>query len=177
MNNREMGNLISCIKNGDEQAFNVFYEKTYKGVFSFIYSYVNNWHTAEDLLQETYIKVKTNLDKVANWSNVNAWVLQIAKNTCLDYLRKDKKECFVELDEQTASVGDEFSDKLYIHELINKNFEEQERQIIILHILYGYKNREMAKILQMPLGTVLWKYNKAIKKLKDLLKKEEEGCE
>ena len=89
MNKKELDILMRNIKNGDEESFTLFYQTTHKGVFSFIYSYTKSWHITEDLLQETYIKVKLNADKYHLNTNANAWILQIAKNTCLDYLRKN----------------------------------------------------------------------------------------
>ena len=63
-------------------------------------------------------------------------------------------------------------DRLYLHNLINRVLSENDREIFILHALYGYKNKEIAKFLNMPLGTVLWKYNRAIKVLKEKIKEE-----
>ena len=62
------------------------------------------------------------------------------------------------------------SNKLFIYQLINNNLSLIDRQIVILHIIHGYKNREIAKFLNLPLGTVLWRYNKSIKVLKEKIK-------
>ena len=173
MKNKELNKLMSCIQNGDKDSFNLFYNLTHKGVFSFIYSYVKNYHTAEDLLQETYVKVKVNANKYALGTNALAWVLQIAKNTCLDYLRKEKAKPISELNEEISGKNYNILGDLYYHNLLNKYVADIDRQIVILHIIYGYKNREIAKILDVPLGTVLWKYNKILKELKKILEKED----
>lgn len=173
MKNKELNKLMSCIQNGDKDSFSLFYNLTHKGVFSFIYSYVKNYHTAEDLLQETYIKVKVNANKYAIGTNALAWVLQIAKNTCLDYLRKEEIKLVCELNEDMIPDKDNTIGDLYFHDLLNRYVADVDRQIVILHIIYGYKNREIAKILGVPLGTVLWKYNKILKELKNILEKED----
>ena len=50
-----------------------------------------------------------------------------------------------------------------------KQISDEERNIIVLHVLSGLKHREIAKILDMPLATVLSKYHRGLKKLKGIL--------
>lgn len=170
MNKEEINNLILEVQDGSEDAFTKLYSETYKGVFSFIYSYISNYQQSEDLLQDTFIKVRRNIQSYKG-GNGSAWILEIVKNLCIDYIRKEKRHPEEELEENSkvGSVEDSHTTKLVIHDYINKYLEEDERQIVILHIVNGYKNREIAKLLGLPLGTVLWKYNKAIKILKKKL--------
>lgn len=172
MNKKELDGLMKKVQEGDENSFACFYHETYKGLFSFIYSYVKNWHTSEDLMQETYVKVKLNADKYVLGTNVTAWLFQIAKNLCLDYLKKlSSKEAEV-IDGLVIEKNFEPDTKMYVHDLLNKYLSEVDRQIVLLHVLHGYKNREIADILQIPLGTVLWRYNKAMKELKKKIKED-----
>lgn len=172
MDRTRLNTLLLQVREGDEQSFATLYEETYKGVFSFIYSYVQNYHTAEDLSQDTFIKVKTNADKYRTNDNAAAWILQIAKNTALDYLRKRNRDNSCELNENLSDAREEGTGEMYMHDLLNRSVSGDERQILLLHLLYGYKNREIAEIMGLPLGTVLWKYNRAIKTLKTKLKEE-----
>lgn len=55
---------------------------------------------------------------------------------------------------------------------MNKVLSDGERQIVILHVVSGFKHREIAQMLDKPLGTVLWAYNNALAKLKKELEKE-----
>ena len=170
MNKREINNLMQAVQNGDEVAFVQLYKKTYKGVFSFIFSYTNNYHTTEDLLQDTYIKVKTKAQLYKVGTNAVAWILQIAKNTTLDYLKKEKHNSGEELKEEIIKDNNSFDGNFELHEILNNSLNESDRQIVLLHLIYGYKNREIAKILDIPIGTILWRYNKALKILKEKLK-------
>lgn len=170
MNKREINNLMQAVENGDEVAFVQLYKTTYKGVFSFIFSYTNNYHTTEDLLQDTYIKVKTKAQSYKLGTNASAWILQIAKNTTLDFLRKEKHNSGKELKEEIIKDNSSFDGSFELHEILNNSLNDGDRQIVLLHLIYGYKNREIAKILDIPIGTVLWRYNKALKILKEKLK-------
>ena len=170
MNKRELNKLMILVQNGDENAFAILFENLKKGVFSFLYTYVQNYHTAEDLVQDTFIKVKLKANLYQKGTNVSAWILQIAKNTALDYLKKENKNKTVEIDEKIIGQDIGIDNKLDLHNILNSSLKEEERQIVLLHLVYGYKNKEIAKILDVPIGTILWKYNTAIKKLKEKLK-------
>lgn len=170
MNKKELDKLMEQVQAGDEESFALFYHETYKGLFSFIYSYVKNWHTSEDLMQETYIKLKLNADKYVLGTNVTAWLFQIAKNLCLDYLKKPTSRELMPIDEVVLEKNFEPERKMYVHDLLNKYLSVTDRQIVLLHVLHGYKNREIAQILNLPLGTVLWRYNRALKDLKNKIK-------
>ncbi|MBQ7307012.1 MAG: RNA polymerase sigma factor [Clostridia bacterium] len=173
MDRKHLDELMCKIQSGDEDSFTVFYNMTYKYIFSFIYTYTKNWHTTEDLLQDTYIKIKLNVSKYRLGTNALAWVLQIAKNVSIDHLRSYNDSLKLELNDNIIGKNEDLTTKMSIYNIINKYIADIDRQIIILHIIYGYKNREIAKILEIPLGTVLWKYNKSIKKLKEILEKED----
>lgn len=172
MDKKELDKLMIKIQDGDEESFAIFYRETYKGLFSFIYSYVADWHSSEDLMQETYIKVKLNADKYLIGTNVTAWMFQIAKNLCLDFLKKQNNRKVENIDDVVVEKHFEPENKLLVHDMLNKYLKETDRQIVLLHILFGYKNREIAQILGIPLGTVLWRYNNAIKTLKKKIKED-----
>jgi len=177
VNKRDLDLLMQKIQANDEDAFSELYLETYKGVFSFAYSFVHNFQNAEDIMQDVFIKIRRNIQSYKLNTNPIAWILQITKNLCKDFLKKTSKNCFIDEQEQIELTKDtkqtNVIDKLTILNAINSTLDVDARQIVILHILYGYKNREIAKFMEMPLGTVLFKYSKAIKQLKNKL--EEDG--
>ncbi|MBR0190312.1 MAG: RNA polymerase sigma factor [Clostridia bacterium] len=168
MHKSEINNLMKDVQRQDEVAFENLFNETKKGVFSFLYTYVKDYYLAEDLVQETFIKVKLNAQNYKLGTNASAWILQIAKNTAIDFLRKEKKT--VDMEEVVINQGEpNFDEKLVLHNALNNNLNGNERQIVLLHIVYGYKHREISKILGIPVGTVLWKYNMSLKRLKSVL--------
>lgn len=72
--------------------------------------------------------------------------------------------------------GDEsaFEEMSPVTSAMNKVLNEDERQIVTLHAISGFKHREIADMLDKPLGTVVWSYNNALSKLKKELQKEDE---
>lgn len=176
MDKKSLDLMIGEIQNGSEEAFERFYLETNKSLFSFVYLLVRDYQDAEDIVQETFIKIKKNILLYKLGTNPIAWIYQIAKNLSLDHLKKKKFEAPLFENEEYAVTSEDISgnkiQNLYLHNLLIENLEEDERQIVLLHIVDGYKHREIAQILGLPLGTVLWKYNRALKTLKNKIKEE-----
>ena len=105
-----------------------------------------------------------------------AWVLTIELNLIRRLFNQRSRLVSIDsLPEQGAE--DKTLDKAIKNELVKKIISllsEEEREIVVLHIVWELKHREIAKLLNKPLSTVLSKYNRAIKRLKEQLKKEGE---
>ena len=168
MQKSEINELLKDVQRQDKVAFENLFNKCKNGVFSFLSTYTKDYQSAEDLLQETFIKVKLNAQSYKAGTNASAWILQIAKNTAIDFLRKEKKTVDIE-QVVLADKRQDADEALVLHNALNNHLKDNERQIVLLHIVYGYKHREIAKILGIPVGTVLWKYNAALKRLKKVL--------
>ena len=167
MNAKRLDALLLRVAEGDNAAFAEFYEATAKGVFSFSYSYLGNREDAEDVMQEAYIAVKRKAYTYKRGTNARAWLLQIVKNLALDELRRRKRRG--EMPENLAAppAADGAALSYMLAELT-----ESEREIVILHVYWGYKHREIAALLGIPSGTVSWKYAAALKKLEKFVKEE-----
>ncbi len=159
---------IQDISFGDKDALANLYKLTKTSVYGFALSILKNLHEAEDVLQEVYIKIYENASFYQANGKPLAWILTITKNLALMKLRKNRNHMNV----------DELSEFLADHKNINEtenqilistvfeHISDEERNILILHSMSGFKHREIAKMLEIPLATVLSKYNRAIKKIK-----------
>jgi RNA polymerase sigma-70 factor (ECF subfamily) len=105
-----------------------------------------------------------------------AWILTIVRNLCYNKIRAGKVCEDLEQYEDLASESDDSEAVLdrAILESAMSILDEEERQVVILHALTGYKHREIAEILDLPTGTVLSKYNRAIKKMRKEIERKEE---
>ncbi len=139
-----------------------------------IISIVNNKSVTEDLMQDTYIKMIEKIHYYEKGRNFYAWLLQIAKNTALDHYRKHKREVVYDPHEKDYVFEQPVKeDQSYmVHDLI-KPLDDDEKQIVLLRIVSNNKFKEIARATDKPLGTVLWIYNRAIKKLQDYNKGKE----
>ena len=171
MKNKDLDLLLRKMKMGNEDAFVELYNATKKGLFAFIYTYLNNYQDSEDILLETFIKIRSNIQRYKDNTNPTAWMFQIAKNEALNYINKNKRVEYVDFQENVSIAGNYEMDVegKQILEITIKVLSQDEARIVLLHAVEGYKHQEISKILNMPLGTVLWKYNKAIKTLQEAL--------
>ena len=105
-----------------------------------------------------------------------AWIFTIAKNFALMKFRERKKEDSTEevsdMPEPVFSFVEDVSERIVLEAAVNK-LNEDERTILLLHAVAGFKNKEIADLLDMPINTVLSKYNRTIRKMQKYL--EEEG--
>lgn len=176
MEKNDLNNLMLKVQKGDENAFAELYGGTAKGLFAYIFSVVRNAALSEDIMQETYIKVRRNAQSYKAGTNFTAWLLQIAKHLCFNELKRGKRETATDFSDYDAPSDfnvEEQADTT-VYDAILKNLEPEAAQIVILHAVHGLKHREIAEMMKKPLGTVLWTYNSALKKLSKILKKEDE---
>lgn len=168
--------LLERVKNGDREAFELLYLQTSRQVFAYLLTIVKEYHTAEDLTQDTYLKIKSGAGSYQQ-GNAFAWIMQIAKNTALSDMKKRAREIATDFDSQSNSKTVYAPDfcGIPILDIIRNRLDETDAKIVLMHISAGYKHREISAQLKIPLGTVLWRYNRAMKLLQKIIK--EEYCE
>lgn len=164
-----LDSLIARIADGDREALAALYERTQPAVYGFALSILKNQTDAEDVLQDTYLRIWNAAGGYRSQGKPMAWVLSIVRNLALDRVNEQSRIQPVsefEWTEQTAELpAVTQEDRLTLSTLL-ENLGEEERQIIMLHALTGFKHREIAELLKLPLPTVLSKYHRGIKKLK-----------
>ena len=175
MKKREIDSMLKRIAKGDNGAFENLYIETKRGVYAFLYSYFNNKSDCEDAMQTVYMKIKTNISQYRVGTNGLAWILQIAKNTALNEIRA--KDNYLKLKSQNSRAeADSFESvvlKDSLTSVMKRVLDEEEQRIVILHVIWSYKHKEIADILQCPVGTVTSKYKRSVDKLKKALKEEQ----
>ena len=149
---------------------------TDRTVYSFILSILKNPQDAEEVMQETYLKIWTSAASYQSQGKPLAWMFTIARNLCYMKFREQKKQADIGLDDLDGEEAGEIclplenlADAMVLKAAL-EILKEDERQIVLLHASAGLKHREIASSLQIPLATVLSKYNRAIKKMKRHLK-------
>ena len=101
-----------------------------------------------------------------------AWILTITKNLCYQILRDRQRTADLPQEDWepwlAANEGLSQEDRVVIRQCM-ENLTDEERQIVSLHAVAGFRHREIAEVLSLPLSTVLSKYHRAIKKLRQHL--------
>ena len=156
--------IIKELKQNNYSSFDEFYNMTSRLVYCVILNIIKNKDTVEDLMQETYLKFLNNINNVNLGQNPNAYLAQIAKNLAINEYNKQKR--VVVDDSYFENLGENKKDNIGIDLGVINYLEGIEKEIVTLKIVGNLKFREIAEILDKPLGTVQWTYNEAIKKLR-----------
>ena len=163
--------IIKEIKNGNKEIFGKLVEKYQDSLFTFIFYSVKDESTARDILQETFIKALKEIDKYKEEGKFKAWLWTIARNKVMDFYRKSSK--IVPLEEETVKQEDETSKNAlsqielsHIKNLI-EDLPPEQKEVILMRQYLSFK--EIAAVLGCPLGTVLARLNRAIKKIQKSL--------
>ena len=166
--------LIFKIADGDMDAFRSLYDAVSGSVYGFVLSILKNKYDADDVLQETFLKVYSNAANYAANGKPMAWILTIAKNSAYSKLRDTgKTESFEELTTEPMDFSSvENAEQRVLVEMLFKHLTDEEKQILMLHAVSGMKYREIASFMDIPLNTVLSKYHRAVKKLKERITEE-----
>lgn len=166
--------LMIQIAKGNKDALAQLYSQTKTSVYGFALSIVKNKSDAEDIMQDTYVKVYTNAKEYIPHGKPMAWILTITRNLSLMKLRAAKKlEISPDLDREDLKNPVEDTLNRLVLSTAMKELSDEERQIIILHVVAGQKHREIASLLSLPLSTTLSKYRRALAKIKHILKEDE----
>ena len=137
--------------------FQQVFQDNSKKIYHLCYGYTGDSDAANDLMQETFIKVWQHLDSFRNQSQLSTWIYRIAVNTCLSYLRTAKRRATDELNDHIiANHTEEPSDKQEQVALLYKSIaqlEENER-ILITMVLDEVPYPEIAEILGISEGNL-----------------------
>jgi|SRR5690606_24826199 RNA polymerase sigma factor, sigma-70 family len=157
--------------NNQRQLFQQLFEDNSKKVYHLCYGYTGDRDSANDLMQETFIKVWQNLEKFRNQAQLSTWIYRIAVNTCLSYLRTAKRRATDELNENIVeNYAEEYSEKQEQIALLYKSIaklEENER-IIISMVLDEIPYSEIAEVAGISEGNLRVKIHRIKHKLTEI---------
>ena len=157
--------LFDRCREGDELAWEHLVRRYQARVCSIAYNYTGSEEEALDVAQEVFIRVWKRLDTCRDPERFAAWLLRIARNACLDHLRRRKARPpaqDVPADEMNAladtnprpDVAVEKQDQRDVLEVAIQRLSPINREAILLKDIQGLPLEEMANMLDLPLGTV-----------------------
>ncbi len=169
-----------------DSVFDRLYKEYQQDVFQFLIYMVKNKDTAEDLLQEVFIKVMNSYHRFEGKSSEKTWLFSIAKNVTIDYFRKQKtirKRVMDRFDwgEREISGQEPLPEEIAEQsEQVKKLYAcldyctTDQKMVIITRYIQDLNISETAEILGWSEGKVKTTQHRAIKKLKELMSDEEE---
>ncbi len=177
--NEAIYNLVERIKEGDREAFMTVTRLYQKKVFLLAFSFFRNREDAMDIVQETFLRFYQKVKMFQRGKNFQNWLLQIAKNLCIDYYRKnhsksqewERKRPIDEMNLPAQNSYDPYraSDLKGIFSTCLKKLAEKQRMIFVMKHYNQFKYREIAQILDISLGTAKSLHFKAVQNLRGLM--------
>lgn len=178
--------LIQKFQNEDIAAFNEIVLRYKDRLINFLFRYTGNKESAEDIAQDTFIKLYKNKHMYIEIAKFSTWFYTVAINETNTYLRKSKKTQTISVDSfndhdkpvfefqsDDATPFDKMNinDEAYYIQKAIKTLDDKHREIIILRDIQNLEYDEISKILDIPLGTVRSRINRARESLQIILQK------
>ena len=167
--------LIELVRQRSAKGFDILYENYSDALYSIINRIVANTATAEDILQDTFVKIWKKIDSYDERKGTfYTWMLNIARFTSIDHLRTKQHR------NQQNTVSDEVLqfdaganrlpsiDPIGLRATVHK-LEQKYSEVIDIIYFYGYTYEETAKLLDLPVGTVKTRARKALQILRNQL--------
>lgn len=171
--------------NEDYESIQDLYERYFDDVYHYLLYFTNSKTEAEDLTQDTFVKVLKNLDNFNYKSSIKTWILSIAKHTSIDHYRKKKiisilPSILTNKERSNHGIPENELDNHENWEVLQKallTLKPDYRNVLILRGLKEYSIKETSEILNWKESKVKVDYHRAIQLLKKKLQKSGKGVE
>lgn len=184
--NESDDSLMVRVKRGDHQAFRLLADRYRNRIYRFIYRMLHNDEVAEDLTQETFLRVFKRANTYKPGSNFSIWLYTIAKNLTFNRVRDEKRQPLGVADSvdehgwdyATKDTGPdplEMSQREEIRRLVTWGVSQlppKFKAAVVLRDIEGFEYEQIAKILRCPLGTVKSRVNRGRLRLRELIEDE-----
>jgi len=171
---------ISKVLEGDMQAFSYLVDKYKDMVFTLAFRILKNRENAEEVAQDSFVKVYQNLKKFKSKSKFSTWLYRIVYNTAISRVRVKQNptmsiddQKFFEIEDEKQNVSKSFdieNNKMILQRLLNK-LDESDRALITLYYLDECKISEIAEITGQNNSNIKVKLHRTRKKMQEELHK------
>ena len=174
--------LILRFQEGDINAYNELVKRYKDRLLNFVFRYFNNVEQAEDVVQDTLIKLYTHASYYKNVAKFSTWIFTIAKNNALTELRKNKRKKtdslwtddgkFIDISSKEESLESKVQNEIAIDQL-NKFLDEIPENFRIAVVLRDFQElsyEEISKILEIQIGTIKSRINRGRIQLAEKMK-------
>ena len=176
--------LLTALKSKDnqQQAFNTLVRQYKERLYWHIRNIVLDHSDADDVLQNTFIKVFRNIDRFNGESKIYTWMYRIATNESLNLLSKRAKEKYITIEEVRQQVLEQLESDVYFEggtielQLQRAIAKLPEKQQLVFNMKYFGKHtfEELSEILETSVGGLKSNYHHAVKKITEYLKNQDQ---
>lgn len=166
--------LISLCIRGNTIAQKALYDRFASSLLGVIRRYISDFHYAEDVLTETFIKIYTRIGEYKATGSFEGWMKRIAANESLMFLRKRREISFDEDREIVLPDDADTIEMLYEQDLLSllDELPVGYKTVFNLYVIEGYKHKEIAELLAISINTSKSQLLHAKKRMRELLEKQ-----
>jgi RNA polymerase sigma-70 factor (ECF subfamily) len=167
--------IVAMLREKSKRGFDYLYHNYSQAIYGIIHNIITDDDSAQDLLQEVFVKIWNNFDQYDNSKGrLFTWMLNIARNAAIDKTRskefkKDSRN--QSLDNSVGSINSRNSEQMFVDHIgLDKILDQLSPDYkILVELIYlkGYTQAEVAEMLEIPLGTVKTRIRKAILALRE----------
>ncbi len=179
--------LMVAFQKGDERAFEELVRRHQGGVFNFIFRFLHNRETAEEVFQEAFIKVHQAADRYTPNGKFTTWLYTIVRNLCVDTYRRKKIRNAYSLDDRKEenewSLGDSIASEEIPPDVLSsakeievvlefalKKLNEDQREVFLLREKEEFKFEEIAEMTGVSVNTVKSRMRYALETLRRIIR-------
>lgn len=175
---KDLTEFVTKAINGDMEAFEELYTRTYKQVYFTCMTFLKNEQDASDISQEVYVTAMQNISTLKDAERFESWIGKLAVNKCINSLKKKKA---FPVEDEVIEEWAEGSDELLLPEeyvvqeekrkilqgIIKETLSETLYQTVVLYYFQNMPVNEIAELMECPVSTVTARLSKARNKIKE----------
>lgn len=170
METKEFNRCLDRIRNGDRQALEGIYTKFYAKMTFTALAKINNIQAAEDIASDFIKYILENAKSIPYIENPVSWIITCINNRTVSYIRKERMAYNMACDEAVFTQNSPDNDLYFELARSFKDLAAAEQELVLLHYIYGYKYKELSRMLGKPEGTIKRQIFVIKQKLKHLKK-------
>lgn len=162
--------LVGRCKGGEKDAYGILVKRYARDVFAVCLGVLGNVADAEDCAQEAFVRGFVEIGKLRDESGFRPWILRIARNLCIDLVRRRKvgRDAL----QKQIKVREESGEDYSVLEAAISRLDEKYREVLIMYYFDGQSTDYLAQKLQIAPATVLSRLSRARRMLRDILRRQ-----
>ncbi len=164
--------MEGCLEN-DRFSQEMLYRKYFASMMRMILRYTQDQEVAMDILNTGFLRVFKKLDTFAFSGSLEGWIRRLVFHSLSDYFKKNSRQIhFLELEDRDAPLKEGALNNLYVEDILKlvEMLPDATKEVFYLYAIEGYTHVEIAKKINISVGTSKWHLSNARKKLKQLIR-------
>ncbi|MDR0490518.1 MAG: RNA polymerase sigma factor [Oscillospiraceae bacterium] len=167
--------IISDVAKGDMDSFGELYNLLSERIFNYARTITRNREMAEDITHDVFLQVHKHAARIDKMADPVAYIMVSARNHSYNMLKRENRAADLQDDaiDTACSISSAFN-RILFKDAFN-DLPANQREAVYLHLICGYKHKDIAIIQNVPLVTVKWRYGQALSKLKEYFTQSDMG--